>query len=124
MATILVIDDDPAIRVTVEQILQSAGHEVILAVDGREGVEVFRGNPADVVITDLYMPNEDGLETIRELRMRFAQVAIIAICGMPLATTMLLVAQKLGAVGFLEKPFLPEELMAAVNKALGSKSTA
>ena len=122
MAQILVIDDDPSVRVTIEQILQSAGHAVISAVDGREGVDIFRANPVDVVITDLYMPNQEGLETIRELRSRFPTVAIIAMSGRPTAETMLSIAQKLGAVGVLQKPFVPQELLAAVTKALHGHS--
>jgi DNA-binding response OmpR family regulator len=122
MAQILVIDDDPAIRVTIEQILHSAGHAVISAADGREGVEIFRANPADVVITDLYMPNQEGLETIRELRTRFPKVVILAMSGRPTAGTMLSIAQKLGAVGVLHKPFVPQELLAVVTKALSGQS--
>jgi CheY-like chemotaxis protein len=118
MAQILIIDDDPAIRVTIEEILQSAGHAVISAVDGREGVKLFRANPAEVVITDLYMPNQDGLETIRELRRGNAKAVIIAMCGKPMGETMLSIAQKLGAVGVLQKPFVPEELLDTVEQAL------
>ena len=121
MAQILVIDDDPAIRVIIEQILQSAGHAVISAVDGREGVDIFRANPVDVVITDLYMPNQEGLETIRELRSRFPTVAIIAMSGRPTAGTMLSIAEKLGAVCVLQKPFVPQELLAAVTNALSGR---
>ena len=118
MAQIVVIDDDPAIRVTIEQILQSDGHEVMSAVDGREGIELVRTNPTDMVITDLYMPNQEGLETIRELRSRFPKVVILAMSGRPTAGTMLSIADKLGAVGLLQKPFVPQELLAAVKKAL------
>lgn len=120
MARILAIDDDPEVRAMIEQTLKSADHEVVLAADGRQGVDQIRAHPTDLVITDLYMPNQDGFETIRELRMRFPRLAVLAICGMPPATTMLSIAQKLGAVSVLQKPFLPEELTAAVNKALGS----
>jgi DNA-binding NtrC family response regulator len=118
MARILVIDDDPDMRVMVEQTLKSGGHEVILAADGRQGVEQYRACLADVVITDLYMPNQEGLETIRELRSGFANVGIIAMSGWPTAPTMLPIAQKLGAVKILQKPFLAEELIAAVDRAL------
>jgi DNA-binding response OmpR family regulator len=122
MAQILVIDDDPSIRATIEQILQSAGHTIISAVDGKEGIGLFRTNPADVVITDLYMPNQEGVETIRELRSRFPKVVIIAMSGRPTAGTMLSIAQKLGAVAVLQKPFLPLEILAAVTKALSGQS--
>ena len=122
MARILVIDDEPDMRVLLEQTLKAAGHEVILAADGREGVERYCASPADLVITDLYMPNQEGLETIAELRRRFPEVAIIAMSGKAAALTMLSIAQKFGAIGILHKPFLTEELIAAVGKALGGKS--
>ena len=124
MAQILVIDDDPDIRMLLEQTLQAAGHEVALAVDGREGVERHRTNPADLVITDIYMPKQDGLETIREFRRRFPEVSIIAMSGRALAVTMLSIAQDLGAVVVLQKPFGRDELLAAVAKALGGESPA
>ena len=119
MARILVIDDDPDTREMLEQILKSAGHEVILAVDGREGVMRHRTSPADLVITDLCMPIQDGFETIRELRSCFPEVAIIAMSGQPDTGTMLAIAQNVAAVGILRKPFVADELIAAVGKALG-----
>jgi len=108
-------------RVLLELILKSAGHEVILAADGREGVERYRASPADLVITDLYMPNQEGLETISELRTCFPEVVIIAMSGRAAALTMLSVAQKFGAVAVLHKPFAADELLAAVAKALGGQ---
>jgi DNA-binding response OmpR family regulator len=123
MARILVIDDDPDIRAFLEEILKPAGHEVILAADGREGMERYRTSPADLVITDLYMPNQEGLETIRELRTCFPEVAIIAMSGRTAALPMLSVAQKFGAVGVLRKPFSADELIAAVQEALRGQSS-
>src|ERR1017187_4026445 len=101
MARILVIDDDPDLRTFLEVILTSAGHEVTLAADGREGVERHNSSPAELVITDIYMPKQGGLETIRELRMRFPEVRIIAMSGRALAVTMLSIAQDFGAVAVL-----------------------
>ena len=124
MARILVIDDEPDIRASLEGILKPAGHEVILAADGREGVRQHCTSPADLVITDLLMPNQEGLETIHEFRTRFPEIAIIAMSGMAAGVTMLSVAQKFGAVGVLNKPFSGDELVAAVAKALGGKSQA
>jgi DNA-binding response OmpR family regulator len=124
MAKILIIDDDPAIRVTIEEILESAGHTAISAAGGREGVEIFRAHPADLVITDLYMPNQDGLETIRELRRGSPNAVILAMCGKPTSETMLSIAQKMGALGVLQKPFVPQELLAAVEQALSGQSRA
>ena len=83
-----------------------------------------RTSPADLVVTDLYMPGQEGLETIRELRTCFPEVAIIAMSGMAAAVTMLSVAQKFGAVAVLHKPFAADELIAAVGKALGEQSPA
>ena len=118
MARILVIDDDADMRTLLEQTLQSAGHEVVLAADGSEGVQQYRTQPADLVITDLCMPVQPGLETIVQLRKEYASVRIIAMCGKSTAMPMLSAAQRLGAVAFLQKPFLPDQLLAEVVKAL------
>jgi DNA-binding NtrC family response regulator len=118
MARILVIDDAPDIRALLEQTLTSAGHEVAVAADGREGVEQYHTAPANLVITDLYMPNQEGLETIVKLRKEFPTVQIIAMCGKPTAMPMLTAAQRLGAVAVLRKPFAPDELLAMVDKVL------
>jgi len=121
MARILVIDDDPDLRAVLEQMLRPAGYEVVLAADGREGVAQFRAQSADVVITDLYMPHQEGFETINELRRRFPGIAIIAMSGKPAAATLLSIAQKLGVTAALQKPFTSDELLAAVEKALSKE---
>lgn len=118
MAQILIIEDDPEIRTLLERALKIAGHEVVVAVDGREGVDQYLAKPADLVITDLYMPNQDGLETIIDLRRRSPDVPIIAMSGRPAADTMLAIAGNLGAVEILQKPFAVEDLLAAVGRAL------
>ena len=122
MARILVIDDEPDIRAILEKLLKSAGHGVIWGADGREGAERHCTSPADLIITDLFMPNQEGLETIGELRRRFPKVAIIATSGKAAAVTMLSIAQKFGAIGMLHKPFAAVESIAAVEKALGGQS--
>ena len=119
MKRILVIDDDPDTRALLEQMLTSAGYDVLLATDGREGVARYRADPADLVITDLYMPNQEGLETIVQLRKHFPDAKVIAMSGRTTGTTMLSVAQRLGAVAALEKPFIASDLLAAVQRALG-----
>ena len=81
MARVLVIDDDLDTRVLLEETLRSAGHEVLLASDGKEGLSIYRTKPADVVITDIYMPTKGGLETIIELRQSCPEVPIIALSG-------------------------------------------
>jgi two-component system, chemotaxis family, chemotaxis protein CheY len=118
MARILIIDDDPAVRLLLEGYLCSAGHAVSLAADGGEALEQFRSNPADLVITDIYMPNREGLETITDLRRRDSNLPIIAMSGRPLGPAMLDIARHLGAVVTLQKPFSREDLLEAVAKAL------
>jgi DNA-binding NtrC family response regulator len=122
MAKILVIDDDAGMRTVLEKALKSEGHQVDLAVDGKEGVKRYLAEPADLVITDLFMPNQEGLETIIELRKQHPKLAIIAMSGNIATKAMLSVAQRLGAVGILEKPFPMDQLHAAVAKALRSGS--
>jgi DNA-binding response OmpR family regulator len=118
MAVILVIDDDADMRDFVRITLESAGHEVVLASDGREGVQQFHARRPDLVITDLFMPDQEGLETIKQLRIEFPEVTIIAMSGKPTGATMLTVAQRLGAKTVLQKPFLPVQLLKAVEQVL------
>lgn len=118
MAGILVIDDDPDTRDVVKATLESAGHEVDLAADGRQGVQRFKEKRPDLVITDLFMPGQEGLETIKQLRIEFPEVLIIAMSGKPTGGTMLTVAKRLGATAVLQKPFLPQELLKVVEQAL------
>jgi CheY-like chemotaxis protein len=119
MPRILVIDDDPDIRNVLSLLLKAAGHEVILASDGAEGLRQLGLAPTDVVLTDLYMPNQEGIETIRNIRLKFPTVGIIAMSGETGADTMLSVARRMGAAAILEKPFFPNQLLIALDNALG-----
>lgn len=118
MARILIIDDDPNVVATLGLALQGAGHQVVSAADGREGVRKHRAGPADLIITDLFMPEQEGLETIRELRKDFPEVPIIAMSGADSANTMLTIASKMGAAKVLRKPFDIKELLNAIEEAL------
>jgi DNA-binding response OmpR family regulator len=119
MATILIVDDDEGVRATIVQALKVAGHEVFSASNGKEGMRHIRAIQPDLIITDLFMPEQEGLETITELHDKFPQVAILAISGGSLASpAMLSVALQLGATDILEKPFDNESLLAAVGKIL------
>lgn len=122
MSRILVIDDDPDIRAVLGWSLKSAGYEVALAADGREGLSAYRAQPADLVITDIYMPNQDGLETIHELDQRYPRPAIIAMSGRAIAGTMLTIARNLGAIQILQKPFSIDDVLQAVGQALSIPS--
>jgi CheY-like chemotaxis protein len=118
MSRILIIDDDHAFRAVLERMLKSANHEVILAADGDEGLNQLKKLPPALVITDLFMPNKDGIETIIHLRKIYPVLPIIAISGKPAGSVVLSVAKKLGAAAVLEKPFSIEDLLTAVDRAL------
>jgi CheY-like chemotaxis protein len=127
MARILVIDDDRLLRGTVELILKSEGHEVASAGDGLEGIERFRSGEFDLVACDTFMPNREGLETIREIRDLAAALPIIAFTGGPAYGTApgsdadaLHIAGQLGATETLAKPFRRQELLALVRRCLRS----
>ena len=122
MARILVIDDEADMRTMLEQMLKAAGHEVVLAENGGEGIDHYRARPADLVITDLVMPKQEGLETIVKLRKEFPGAMIMAMSGNTAASALLSVAKRLGAVSLLQKPFPPDRFMTAVEQALGSGS--
>jgi len=118
MADILIIDDDPHIRRLMSRILQAAGHRVREAANGREGMRLFGERRADLVITDLVMPDAEGIETIRALRRDAPALPILAISGqMPAA--FLDAAVRLGATAALEKPFGVDELTGKVDDLLG-----
>ncbi len=116
MARILVFDDDPEMREAVRGILEEAGHEVEEAPDGEHGMQLYREQPSDIVITDIRMPQKTGNETIMELRSEFPYVKIIAMSGGGTvgADLYMQVARKLGADFAITKPFAPDELLSAV----------
>lgn len=121
MARILVIEDEEDIRGLYSRILKHAGHDVIDAPDGKVGIELYRENPADLVITDIIMPEKEGIELIRELRRDFPEAKIIAVSGGGQATsssTCLRLAKGFGAVKTLAKPFSQQELVDTVREVL------
>ncbi|HVV70292.1 MAG TPA: response regulator, partial [Verrucomicrobiae bacterium] len=81
MASVLVIEDEVEMRKVLEKALQSAGHVVSVAADGHEGMKSYRAAPADLVVTDLFMPNQDGIETMINLKREFPEAKIVAISG-------------------------------------------
>lgn len=120
MARILVIDDQPRTRTAVRRSLESAGHEVVEAEDGKVALRMYAGNPTDVVISDIYMPHMDGIEFLIRLHEAFPEARIITMSGGGhLAKDKVLAATStLGAVVTLEKPFGTNDILAAVEKAL------
>ena len=120
MAAILVIDDDSAVRLMVRRVLERSGHDVRVAHDGAEGMKLMRAAPADLVITDLYMPTQDGIETIQLVRDEFPAARILAMSGGAAApgTGLLLDAEMFGADATLAKPFTMDRLSRVVNSLL------
>lgn len=118
MARILLIEDDPAVRRTILQILARAGHVVMEAQDGAEGLRVSFAESPDLVITDLMMPGKEGIETIRDLRRAAPTLPILVISGNPEAALYLEIATLLGAQAALAKPFRSAQLLATVERLL------
>lgn len=121
MPSILVIDDDVHARGLVRHALQRAGYDVVEACDGDEGSRLARERLPSLVITDIIMPDKEGLEVIRELHQEFHALPIIAMTGggTRLAPHALLqVATALGACGALAKPFGVRDLLDSVARAL------
>ena len=120
MARILIIDDDPQILDMLRQTLEREGHEIVDASDGKEGLKLYRENPTDLIITDLIMPEKEGIETIMELRRDFPDVKIIAISGGGRLDPgqYLSMAKSFGAQYTFAKPVERKELLQAVEGLL------
>lgn len=120
MARILVVDDEDLVRMTLRQMLEAAGHEVVEARNGREGLDLQTEHAFDLVLTDIIMPEQEGIETIVQLRRRNPQLRIIAISGGGRTKNMdfLKIAASVGADETLTKPFTTNELTAAVSRCL------
>ncbi len=118
---ILVIEDDLTVRELILRTLSKAGYDVLSAEDGVEGLSVFRENHPDLVITDIVMPQKEGLQTIIELRQQSPAVKVIAMSGggRHANEDYLKLARKLGAHRTVSKPFMRDEMLAAVREVLG-----
>lgn len=119
MARILIIDDDDLLRGVLSKALVHGGHHVVQAADGRQGVDLARVTPVDIVITDLIMPVQEGVETIVTLRREMPALPIIAMSGGASHSGLYLeIAEKIGARRVLGKPFTPKQLLEAVDEVL------
>src|SRR5688572_12189200 len=116
MARILLIDDDEPFRGMLRMMLTQLGHEVREARDGKEGIASYVREGADLVITDIVMPEKEGLETIMELRRKHGAKKIIAMSGggHMAPSDYLRIARQMGATRIIEKPFASESIIAAV----------
>jgi DNA-binding response OmpR family regulator len=121
MAKILLIDDDELLRRVLSKALEYAGHTIIQAADGQQGIELARATGVELVITDLVMPVREGVETILQLRRERPALPIIAISGDHSNSKLYLeIAAKIGAKRILSKPFAPAELLKLVDSVLAS----
>lgn len=118
MARILIIDDEPPIRTLLRLALESVGHEVVEAQDGRVGLTLYRQNPTDLIITDILLPELNGLDIILELVHEFLNVKVIAMSGGTEQGNFLNTAKLLGARQTLQKPFSIEKLLSVVRYEL------
>lgn len=117
---ILVVDDDASIRRTLSILLSKAGYEVTQAADGSEAIRMWRDRGGDLVITDLHMPEKDGIETIIELLSHTPGIRIIAMSGGGQTKRLDLLGNValLGSVLTIEKPFTLTEMLTVVSRAL------
>lgn len=122
MKKILVIDDNIVVRNTIVQMLETEGYEVVSAEDGRRGLNVFRTERPDLVITDIIMPEKEGIETIRDIREECADAKIIAISGGGRIgnADFLRIARQLGASDVIAKPLDPDHFISVVRERLAA----
>ncbi|HEY1795947.1 MAG TPA: response regulator [Stellaceae bacterium] len=117
---ILLIDDDTLIRRSVARVLMQNGHDVITAEDGLRGMEQYHRQKFDLIVTDIYMPRQEGIETILTLRREDSATKIIAISGGGHTgnTDALEMARLLGADAIIEKPFRTDQLLAQIDAVM------
>jgi CheY-like chemotaxis protein len=129
MARILVIDDDQPVRATIKLVLETQGFEVVAVESGRAGKKAVEATSFDAAIVDVFMPEMDGLETIKALRRHCPDLPIIAVSGaislfdyrdvMEPPPDYLAMATAFGAVAAVQKPFQPRDLLRAVRESIG-----
>lgn len=120
MARVLLVEDDAQVRLMLRMTLERAGYEIEEACDGKQAVRSHRRSPADLIITDIVMPEQEGIETIMQIRQSSPAVPIIAISGGGHETPekYLKLARSLGATRTFAKPVDREEMLCAVENLL------
>lgn len=117
--TILIVDDSESIREVVSFTLENEGYKVLVAVDGKDALKFLDGTPIDLVITDLHMPELDGIGLIKSIRNmpNYQRIPILFLTTESQAAKKM-EAKDAGATGWIIKPFVPAKLIAALNKVL------
>lgn len=120
MARILIVDDEDNVQFVLAQALRKQGHEILTARDGDDALRTLSSEKVDLVVTDLIMPNREGLETIQDIRLNWPDVKIVAMSGGGRSrnTKILALARKLGAHTILKKPFPMAEIVRTVDMLL------
>ena len=118
MATILIVDDDAPIRAFLRDILEEDGHQIREAADGQMGLTLYREAPTDLVITDILMPERDGMEVTLALTQEFLDARVIAMTGAAGDQNFLNVAKLFGARCVIQKPFTPDVIRRVVHFTL------
>ncbi len=118
--SILVIDDEEIVRISCKKCLTPEGYDVTLAGTGLEGMKLTRGNHYDLILTDLKMPDMDGMEFLMMIKETQPDARVIMITGYS-TVDHAEEALRLGASNYVEKPFTPDTLIAAVREALTSE---
>lgn len=124
MAHILVVDDEELVRFTLRVALEADGHQITTAENGKDALRLVAENTYDLVITDLIMPEKEGIETIIELKRSYPGIKILAISGGGKLkdTSALEIAGYLGARNTLKKPFGRDELLSKVTQSLSESA--
>ncbi|MBN1253065.1 MAG: response regulator [Bacteroidales bacterium] len=117
--TILIVDDSESIREVVSFTLENAGYNIIVAIDGQDAIKHFDGQIIDLLLTDLHMPNMNGIELIREVRKinDYTRIPILFLTTESQRDKKM-EAKDAGATGWIIKPFVPAKLLAAINKVM------
>ena len=127
MARVLVLDDDPLIQATLPLLLREQGHEVLTADNGKIGLRLLQTEPIDLIITDILMPEADGIEVVRSVVKKHPTIALVTMSGgssrLP-STDAGYITQLLGAHAVLVKPFGDAELAEAIRKAMAKVTPA
>lgn len=120
MPRVLVIDDEELARFTIREILEGAGYDVEEAENGRIGVDMQNATPFDLIVTDIIMPEKEGVETIIDLKKDYPDLGIIAISGGGRTRNLdfLKLSERFGASKILAKPFTEGQLLEAVEETL------
>ena len=117
---VLVVDDNPDILWSMRALLEREGFDVRTASDGQQAFELQENEAMDVVVTDLFMPGRDGIETIEAFRRHWPKLKIVAMSGQDAQCDYLGVASALGASAILRKPFAADDLLSTLRSMLAA----